>query len=327
MLRIGPHAIEPALVLAPMAGVTDKPFRQLCKRLGAGLAVSEMTTADPRLWHTRKSRQRMDHLGEPEPISVQIAGYDPMMMAEAARYNVDHGAQIIDINMGCPAKKVCNVWAGSALMQDEALVARILEAVVGAVTVPVTLKMRTGWNRENRNAPRIARIAEQTGIAALAIHGRTRADQYQGAAEYDTIAAIKREARIPVLANGDVDTPEKARAVLAHTGADGLLIGRGAQGRPWVFREFAHFLATGEHLPDMRPHEVCAILVEHLENLYAFYGEAQGVRIARKHLGWYAKDRPENASFRAVVNRAESASEQLRLTGEYFAALQQARAA
>jgi tRNA-dihydrouridine synthase B len=327
MLRIGPHLIEPALVLAPMAGVTDKPFRQLCKRLGAGLAVSEMTTADPRLWHTRKSRQRMDHMDEPAPISVQIAGYDPQMMAEAARYNVDHGAEIIDINMGCPAKKVCNVWAGSALMQDEALVARILAAVVSAVPVPVTLKMRTGWNRENRNAPRIARIAEDAGIAALAIHGRTRADQYQGQAEYDTIAAIKREARIPILANGDVDTPEKARAVLAHTGADGLLIGRGAQGRPWIFRELAHFLATGQRLLEPDAREVCAILCEHLENLYAFYGEAQGVRIARKHLGWYAKDRPENAAFRAVVNRADNAAEQWRLTREYFDALSLARAA
>jgi tRNA-dihydrouridine synthase B len=327
MLRIGPHRIEPALVLAPMAGVTDKPFRQLCKRLGAGLAVSEMTTADPRLWHTRKSRQRMDHVGEPEPISVQIAGYDPDMLADAARYNVDHGAQIIDINMGCPAKKVCNVWSGSALMQDEALVARVLHAVVRAVTVPVTLKMRTGWNREHRNAPTIARIAEDAGIAALAIHGRTRADQYQGDAEYDTIAAIKQRASIPVLANGDVGTPEKARAVLAHTGADGLLIGRGAQGRPWIFRELAHYLATGERLAEPSAAEVCTVLIEHLQNLHAFYGESQGVRIARKHLGWYAKDRAEHAAFRTVINRAESAAEQIDLTHRYFDTLTLQRAA
>jgi tRNA-dihydrouridine synthase B len=322
-MRIGSHTIDPPVVLAPMAGVTDKPFRLLCKRLGAGLAVSEMTTADPRLWRTSKSVKRMDHTGEPDPIAVQIAGYDPQMLAEAARFNVDHGAQIIDINMGCPAKKVCNVWAGSALLRDEPLVARILESVVGAVDVPVTLKIRTGWDRERKNALSIARIAESAGIAALAVHGRTRADKYEGQAEYETIAAVKAAVSIPVLANGDITTPERARHVLEVTGADALMIGRGAQGRPWIFREIAHYLATGERLPAPSPAEVGAILCEHLEQLHAFYGERQGVRIARKHLGWYAKDRPENAAFRAVVNRAERAEEQLRLTRDYFIALQE----
>jgi tRNA-dihydrouridine synthase B len=321
-MRIGPHLIDPPVVLAPMAGVTDKPFRQLCKRLGAGLAVSEMTTADPRLWTTRKSRQRMDHVGEPDPVSVQIAGYDPAMLAEAARYNVDHGAQLIDINMGCPAKKVCNVWSGSALLQDEPLVARILAAVVNAVDVPVTLKIRTGWNRENRNGIAIAKIAEASGIAALAVHGRTRADLYEGKAEYETIAAIKDAIRIPVLANGDIDSPAKARVVLDATKCDAVMIGRAAQGRPWIFREVAHYLATGQSLAPVSPSEVRDILLGHLADLYAFYGELQGVRIARKHLGWYAKDRPENAAFRAVVNRAESAHEQTRLTRDYFDALE-----
>ena len=320
-MQIGPYRIDPRVVLAPMAGVTDKPFRLLCKRLGAGLAVSEMTHADPRLWHTRKSLRRMDHAGEPEPVSVQIAGHDPAMLAEAARYNVANGAQIIDINMGCPAKKVCNVWAGSALLQDEPLVARIVRAVVAAVDVPVTLKIRTGWDRDNRNALRIARIAEDAGIAALAVHGRTRADKYEGDAEYATIAAVKTSVRIPVLANGDITTPQQAKHVLDVTGADALMIGRGAQGRPWIFREVAHYLATGVLLPEPGPDEVGAILRGHLEQLYAFYGEPAGVRIARKHLGWYAKDRPENAAFREVVNRAESADEQLRLTRDYFAAL------
>jgi len=320
-MQIGPYLIDPPLVLAPMAGVTDKPFRLLCKRLGAGLAVSEMTTADPTLWQTRKSLRRMDHAGEPEPVSVQIAGYDPAMLAEAARFNVANGAQLIDINMGCPAKKVCNVWSGSALLQDEPLVARIVKAVVDAVDVPVTLKIRTGWNRDNRNALNIARIAEDAGIAALAVHGRTRADKYEGEAEYATIAAVKAAVRIPVLANGDVCTPQQAKHVLAVTGADAVMIGRGAQGRPWIFREIAHYLATGELLPEPEPAEVAAILLGHLEHLHAFYGEPAGVRIARKHLGWYAKDRPENAAFRQVVNRAETASEQLRLTRDYFTAL------
>lgn len=317
-MHIGPHAIVPNLILAPMAGVTDKPFRQLCKQLGAGLAVSEMTISDPKLWHTRKSRLRMDHDGEPTPIAVQIAGYDPQMLADAARYNVDHGAEIIDINMGCPAKKVCNVWSGSALLQDEALVARICDAVVRAVDVPVTLKIRTGWNRANRNGLIIAKIAEAAGIAALAVHGRTREDLYQGAAEYDTIRAIKQAVSIPVSANGDIDTPAKAKAMLEHTGCDALLIGRAAQGRPWIFREIAHFLATGNCLPEPAPAAVRDILLGHLDALHAFYGEVQGVRIARKHLGWYAKDRPENEAFRHVVVRAETASEQRRLTIDYF---------
>ena len=320
-MRIGPYSIEPPVVLAPMAGVTDKPFRQLCKRLGAGLAVSEMTIADPRLWTTRKSLQRMDHAGEPDPVSVQIAGYDPAMLAEAARYNVDRGAQIIDINMGCPAKKVCNVWSGSALLQDEALVARIVAAVVNAVEVPVTLKIRTGWNRDHRNGVAIARIAEDAGVAALAVHGRTRADLYQGEAEYDTIAAIKAAVRIPVLANGDIDSPQCARHVLEYTKADAVMIGRAAQGRPWIFGEIAHYLMTGTTVAAPDTGMVRDILLGHLDQLYAFYGEQQGVRIARKHLGWYAKDRAENAAFRAVVNRAESASEQMHLTREYFDAL------
>jgi len=326
-MQIGPYRIDPPVVLAPMAGVTDKPFRLLCKRLGAGLAVSEMTTADPKLWHTRKSLHRMDHAGEPEPVSVQIAGYDPAMLADAARFNVANGAQIIDINMGCPAKKVCNVWSGSALLQDEPLVTRICKAVAGAVEVPVTLKIRTGWDREHRNALTIARIAEDSGIAALSVHGRTRADKYEGEAEYHTIAAVKAAVRIPVLANGDVASPEHARHVLDVTGADAVMIGRGAQGRPWIFREVAHYLATGEKLPEPAPAEVAAILIGHLEHLYAFYGEHAGVRIARKHLGWYARDRLENAAFRHVVNRAETAIEQLRLTAEYFAGLGELRRA
>ncbi|MEO7065520.1 MAG: tRNA dihydrouridine synthase DusB [Rhodanobacter sp.] len=320
-MKIGPYLIDPCVVLAPMAGVTDKPFRLLCKQMGAGLAVSEMTNADPRLWNTRKSLKRMDHEGEPEPISVQIAGYDPTMLAEAARFNVANGAQIIDINMGCPAKKVCNVWSGSALLQDEPLVARICKAVVDAVEVPVTLKIRTGWDHEHRNALHIAHLAEDSGIAALAIHGRTRADKYAGFADYETIAAVKAAIHIPVLASGDINTPERARHVLAVTGVDAVMVGRGAQGRPWIFREIAHYLRTGELLPELAPDAVATILLGHLEHLYAFYGEQAGVRIARKHLGWYAKDRAENAAFRDVVNRAETAHEQLRLTRGYFAAL------
>jgi tRNA-dihydrouridine synthase B len=263
----------------------------------------------------------MDHAGEPDPVSVQIAGSDPAMLAEAARYNVDHGAQLIDVNMGCPAKKVCNAWAGSALLADEPLVARICEAVVRAVEVPVTLKIRTGQVPERRNALAIARIAEDAGIAALAVHGRTRSQKYEGFAEYETIAAVKKAVGIPVFANGDVDSPDKARFVLNCTNADGLMIGRAAQGRPWIFREIAHYLATGERLPEPPIAEVRDILLGHLEDLYAFYGEAMGVRIARKHLGWYAKDRPENSAFRAVANRAERASEQYRLTRDYFDAL------
>ncbi len=320
-MRIGPYAIDPPVILAPMAGVTDKPFRVLCKRLGAGLAVSEMTTSDPRFWNTTKSLRRMDHAGEPDPVSVQIAGTVPAVLAEAAKYNVDHGARLIDINMGCPAKKVCNAWAGSALMRDEALVARILEALVAAVEVPVTLKIRTGWDATHRNAPAIARIAWQSGIAALAIHGRSREQHYAGSAEYDTIAAIKAASPIPVIANGDIDSPRKAAQVLRDTGADALMVGRAAQGRPWIFREIAHYLRTGELLPEPGPAEVRDILLGHLQDLHEFHGEESGVRIARKHLGWYAKDRPENAAFRAVVNQAQSAAAQLRLTRDYFDAL------
>ncbi|HSM11395.1 MAG TPA: tRNA dihydrouridine synthase DusB [Lysobacter sp.] len=320
-MQIGPHTIAPRVILAPMAGVTDKPFRVLCKRLGAGLCVSEMTTSDPRFWHTTKSLHRMDHSGEPDPVSVQIAGTDPTVMAQAARHNVDHGAQLIDINMGCPAKKVCNAWAGSALMRDEALVADILQAVVNAVDVPVTLKIRTGWAFDQRNALAIARIAQASGIQALAVHGRTRDQQYTGIAEYDTIAQIKSELSIPVIANGDIDSPHKAAAVLRHTGCDAVMVGRAAQGRPWILREIAHYLATGQLLPEPTLAEVRAVLLGHLEHLHAFYGEPAGVRIARKHLGWYAKDRPDNAAFRGVVNRADTAQAQLQLTGDYFEAL------
>ena len=320
-MQIGPYSIQPAVVLAPMAGVTDKPFRLLVKRLGAGLAVSEMTISDPRFWSTAKSRTRMDHAGEPDPISVQIAGTDPLALAEAARYNVDHGAQIIDINMGCPAKKVCNVLAGSALMRDPLLVGRIVAAVVRAVSVPVTLKIRTGWDAHNKNAPEIARIAEDAGIAALAVHGRTRDQHYTGTAEYDTIAQIKSLLNIPVIANGDIDSPDKAAFVLNATGADAVMIGRAAQGRPWLPGQMGHFLATGERLPDPSLADIRDILLAHLSALHAHYGEESGVRIARKHLGWYAKDRPENAAFRAVVNRAQTAEEQLHLTRDYFDAL------
>jgi len=320
-LAIGGHLVTPALGLAPMAGVTDKPFRLLCRQFGAGLATSEMISSDPSLQNTRKSRERMDHAGEPGPVSVQIAGTQPARMAEAARRNVEHGAEIIDINMGCPAKKVCKAWAGSALMRDEALVGRILEAVVAAVDVPVTLKIRTGWDREHVNGPAIARIAEDCGVQALAVHGRTRDQHYGGQAEYDTIAEIVSRLAIPVWANGDVGGPEKAREVLDHTGAAGLLIGRAAQGRPWIFREIAHYLASGRRLPEPGIGEVRDILLGHLEALHAFYGEQRGVRIGRKHLGWYARDRPQNAGFRRVVNRAESASEQLAVTCRYFDAL------
>ena len=324
-MQIGKHLIQPALGLAPMAGVTDKPFRLLCRRLGAGLATSEMTTANPALWASRKSRERMDHDGEPGPVCVQIAGAEPQQLADAARFHADHGVDIIDINMGCPAKKVCKAWAGSALMADEALVARILTAVVGAVDIPVTLKIRTGPNPQRRNAPHIARMAEDCGVQALAIHGRTRCQAYQGQAEYDTIAQIKAQVGIPIWANGDVDSPEKAAAVLQATGADGLLIGRAAQGRPWIFRHIAHYLSHGERLPDPSPAEVCDILVGHLQALYAFYGEARGVRIARKHLGWYAKGMDpaaaaDSAAFRATINSAEVAHHQLQLTQDWFAA-------
>jgi tRNA-dihydrouridine synthase B len=301
-----------------MAGVTDRPFRQLCRRLGAGLAASEMITADTRLWGSRKTRQRLDHRGEPAPIIVQVAGGDPDMVADAARHAVDRGAQIVDINMGCPAKKVCNRAAGSALLRDEALVGRILDAAVAAVPAPVTLKIRTGWDPATRNGLRIARLAEAAGIQALAVHGRTRACRFGGAAEYETIRAICEAVRIPVLANGDIDSPHKAARVLELTGAAGVMIGRAAQGRPWLFREVAHYLETGAVLAPPTMAEVRAIMLDHLERLYAFYGEKTGVRVARKHLGWYLGDRPDAAPFKQRIVRVETAGEQYRLVAEFL---------
>lgn len=304
MFAIGPYQFDRPTVLAPMAGVTDRPFRTLCRSLGAGLVVSEMVTSDTRLWHTTKSRQRLDHDGEAGPISVQIAGGDAQMMAEAARANVAGGAQIIDINMGCPAKKVCNKAAGSALMRDEPLVREILEAVVAAVDVPVTLKTRTGWAPDQRNAIRIARMAEDIGIQALAVHGRTRADAYRGEAEYDTIAEVKAAVSIPVLANGDIDGPLKAAAVLNHTGADGVMIGRAAQGNPWIFAAINDYLASGELRPAPNLNTVAATLAAHVQELHRFYGDYLGVRIARKHVGWYLKgqqvERPTIKNFNAL---------------------------
>ena len=307
------------LFVAPMAGVTDRPFRQLCKKLGAGLAVSEMVTSNSLLYGSAKTLRRANHEGEVEPISVQIAGADPKMMAEAAKHNVDNGAQIIDINMGCPAKKVCNVMAGSALMQNEQLVGEILDAVVAAVPdTPVTLKFRTGWNLANRNAPTIARIAENAGVRAIAIHGRTRCQQYTGEAEYDTIAYVKTLVKIPVIANGDITTPEKAKFVLEKTGADGLMIGRAAQGRPWLFREIDHYLKTGEKLPPARVGEIHQILMAHLEDLYAFYGIETGVKVARKHISWYTKGLIGSAAFRKVMNTLPTVDLQRQAVDEFF---------
>ncbi|MDT8404699.1 tRNA dihydrouridine synthase DusB [Sulfuriflexus sp.] len=320
-MQIGPYHISNRLVVAPMAGVTDRPFRQLCKRLGAGMAVSEMVTSNSLLWGSEKTRRRANHDGETDPKSVQIAGAEPAMMAEAARHNADNGAQIIDINMGCPAKKVCNVMAGSALLQNESLVAEILAAVVDAVDIPVTLKIRTGWDRDNRNAVNIARLAEQAGIQALAIHGRTRADAYKGDAEYDTIAEVKSRIAIPVIANGDISTPEKAKHVFDYTGADAVMIGRAAQGRPWIFREIDHYLTTGTLLAEPGLVEVRDILLEHLGNLYAFYGEYTGVRMARKHISWYSKGQSHGAAFRQAVNRVETVDDQLNMVNEFFARL------
>ena len=310
-VKIGPYELPSNVLLAPMAGVTDRPFRILCRRFGAGLAASEMLSADVRLWDTPKSRRRMDHTGEPSPRVVQIAGFDPSMMAEAARRNVDAGAQIIDINMGCPAKKVCNRLAGSALLQDEELVARILHSVVRAVEVPVTLKTRTGWDRDHKNGVRIARIAEGNGIQALAIHGRTRADLYQGNAEHETVAAIKGAVKIPVFANGDVDSPQRARQVLEATGCDGIMIGRAAQGRPWIFDEVNFFLAGGESRATLAPEKVRDIMRAHLEDLYAFYGDETGVRVARKHLSWYFRQHPGQEALRDRLVRIETPGEQL----------------
>jgi tRNA-dihydrouridine synthase B len=310
-LRIGPYILSSNIVLAPMAGVTDRPFRMLCRKFGAGLAGSEMLTADVRLWDTPKSRRRMDFAGEASPRVVQIAGFDPAMMAEAARRNVDAGAQIIDINMGCPAKKVCNRLAGSALLQDEALVARILHAVVNAVSVPVTLKTRTGWDPSNKNGVHIARIAEDCGIQALAIHGRTRADMYQGIAEHETVRTIKEMIRIPVFANGDIDSPIRAQEIFATTGCDGIMIGRAAQGRPWIFDDVNFFLRRGELREELAPENVRDIMRAHLEDLYDFYGDATGVRVARKHLRWYLRQSFGHEALQYRLLRIETPREQL----------------
>lgn len=320
VLTIGPYSITPALILAPMAGVTDLPFRRLCRRLGAGMAVSEMVTSDTGLWQSRKSRTRLRHDDEPGPISVQIAGSEPDQMAAAARANVALGAEIIDINMGCPAKKVCRKAAGSALLADPTHVSRILHAVVAAVDVPVTLKIRTGTSPEHRNGVAIARIAEQAGIQALAVHGRTRACRFNGNAEFDTVRDICQAVQIPVLANGDITSGAGARRVLQHTGAEGLLIGRGAQGNPWVFREIAHYLDTGRSLPRPSLEEQQAVMMAHLTDLHAFYGAPQGVRIARKHIGWYLQAQPSDISeqTRREFNRLDTPAEQLHLLDQYF---------
>jgi tRNA-dihydrouridine synthase B len=316
------YSLRNNLFVAPMAGVTDRPFRQLCKKMGAGLAVSEMVTSNSLLYGSAKTIRRANHEGEVEPISVQIAGSDPQMMADAARHNVANGAQIIDINMGCPAKKICNVAAGSALMKNEALVARILDAVVNAVPgTPVTLKTRTGWDSDNKNAPNILKIAENAGIQALAVHGRTRCQQYTGHAEYDTIREIKAMAKIPIIANGDITSPEKAKFVLDATGADAIMIGRAAQGRPWLFREIEHYLATGQHLPAPKASEILGILREHLDELYSFYGSLTGLRVARKHISWYTKGLVGSAAFRHGMNQLETIPEQLAAIEAFFATL------
>jgi tRNA-dihydrouridine synthase B len=317
-MKIGRHVLRNNLVVAPMAGVTDRPFRQLCKNFGAGLAVSEMVASNSLLWGSEKTRRRANHDGEVDPISVQIAGADPKMMADAARYNVDEGAQIIDINMGCPAKKVCNVMAGSALLRDEPLVAQILKAVVAAVPVPVTLKIRTGWDRSNRNAVMIARIAEDCGVQALAMHGRTRACAFTGNAEYDTIAEVKTRISIPLIANGDIHSPEQARYVLDYTGADGVMIGRAAQGRPWIFREIEHYLATGELLPPPLVREIHQVLLAHVRDLHEFYGPLTGVKIARKHISWYTKGLAGSAGFRHMMNTLPTCDAQLAAVDAFF---------
>jgi tRNA-dihydrouridine synthase B len=317
-LKVGPYSLANNVFVAPMAGVTDRPFRQLCKQLGAGYAVSEMAASNPRLWASEKTARRIDHAGEMEPKAVQIAGAEPAMLAECARFNVERGAQVIDINMGCPVKKVCSSWCGSALLQNESLVRSILEAVVGAVNVPVTLKYRTGWDRSHKNAVVIARLAEASGIAMLTVHGRTRADGYSGAAEYDTIAEVKAAVQIPVVANGDITSPEKAKWVLQRTGADAVMIGRAAQGRPWIFREVAHYLHTGLHLPPPQIAEVRRLMREHLQAHYAFYGEYLGVRTARKHIGWYVRDLEGGEAFRQKMNRLEETVTQLSAVDAFF---------
>ena len=321
-MQIGPYQLPNPLILAPMAGVTDLPYRQLCRRMGAGMAVSEMVSSNSLLWKSDKTLRRINHVGEDEPRAVQIAGSDPQLMAEAARFNLEHGAQIIDINMGCPAKKVCKVQAGSALLRDEQLVRQILEAVVGAVDIPVTLKIRTGWDSDSRNAEAIAQIAEQSGIQALTIHGRTREERFSGDAEYETIARVKQRISIPVIANGDINSPIKAKQVLEQTGADAIMIGRAAMGKPWIFREINHYLETGEELPPPEIAEVRSLMLEHLATLYQFYGEYSGVRFARKHISWYTKGQPQGAPFRKMINQVESAEEQLEQTNAFFDHLQ-----
>ena len=323
-MHIGQFALANSLFVAPMAGVTDRPFRQLCKRLGAGYAVSEMVTSRPDLWDTLKTSRRANHEGEPGPIAVQIAGTEALMMAQAAVYNIERGAQIIDINMGCPAKKVCNKWAGSALMQDEALALSIVEAVVAACLphqVPVTLKMRTGWCQTHKNALVLAKAFENAGVQMIAVHGRTREQGYKGHAEYDTVASVKAALRIPVVANGDITTPEQAQAVLQYSGADALMIGRAAQGNPWIFREIAHFLATGTHLAPPLVVEVKRLLIEHLHDHYSLYGEFSGVRSARKHIGWYLRALPGGEDFRAHLNGLESSSAQVAAVEQFLDAL------
>jgi len=322
-MKIGKHLLRNPVILAPMAGVTDRPFRNLCYQLGADLCVSEMVTSEKHLWNSRKTRLRLNHQGEKGIRSVQIAGTDPLKLADAARFNVDNGAEIIDINMGCPAKKVCNVQAGSALLKDEPLVQRILSTVADAVEVPVTLKIRTGWDDKTRNAVNIARIAEDSGIQALVVHGRTRADAYRGEAEYETIASVKAAVKIPVIANGDIASPQKARQVLTHTQADGLMVGRAAQGNPWIFQQIKYYLKEDKVLPKPEHDETSRVLTEHLKNLYDFYGELSGVRIARKHIGWYIKaamieNQQRVESFRQEVNQIDDADTQLQLVNEFF---------
>ncbi len=326
-MRIGPYELANNVFAAPMAGVTDRPFRMLCKKLGAGYAVSEMVTSRRDLWNSLKTSRRANHDGEAAPIAVQIAGTDAAMMADAAAYNIDRGAQIIDINMGCPAKKVCNKWAGSALMQDETLALEIVQAVVTAAAphgVPVTLKMRTGWRHDQRNALAIARAAEAAGVAMVTVHGRTREQGYKGEAEYETIAAVKAALRIPVVANGDITTPEKAREVLAATGADAVMIGRAAQGRPWIFREVVHFLKTGEHLAPPLVAEVRQLLLDHLLDHYALYGEGSGLRSARKHIAWYVRSLPGGEAFRQTMNQIDDAGRQWQAVKDFFDALESA---
>ncbi|MBT5388821.1 MAG: tRNA dihydrouridine synthase DusB [Porticoccaceae bacterium] len=318
LFNIGPYQIDRRTILAPMAGVTDLPFRQLCREMGAGLVVSEMVAADPSTWDTRKSRLRIQFGDEPSPKSVQIAGYDPEMMAVAARFNVEQGAEIIDINMGCPAKKVCKRAAGSALLQDPQLVEDILRAVIAAVDVPVTLKIRTGWDRQNRNGISIAKIAEQTGIAALAVHGRTRACRFVGEVEYDTIAGIVEALSIPVIANGDITSPEKAAAVLSKTGAAAVMIGRGAQGNPWIFNQINHFLETGEKLSAPSFEDVGRMMARHLKALHDFYGEVGGVRISRKHIGWYSSELPGGKEFTQQFNKLDSRIQQQEFLQQFF---------